>query len=220
MKNERKFLFKRRTKLLFMSGIILLGFSLILWFFVNDNAVDIPSEEIKQDTNPSPKIPLKNTSPSKEIIPSKESNSQNSNSISSSHPKVITEITSPVISKLPPDSQFKGSPTTTTNPIKIKNYKTFNLTLRNETRSPDGFSRYVYTINNQFPGPEIIVDKGDTIRINVTNYIGHPTTIHVHGMVHMELMHMDGVPYATQCPIQNGSSFTYEFEATHPGTYW
>ena len=191
-----------------MSSIILLGLSLILWFFATDNTVETPMEEIKQDTSLSSKIPSKNTLPSK---------SQNSNTIPSSQ---VTEITSPVISKRPSDSQFKEFPSTTTNPIKIKNYKTFNLTLRNETRSPDGFSRYVYTINNQFPGPEIIVDKGDTIRIHVTNYIGNPTTIHVHGMVHRETMHVDGVPFVTQCPIQNGSSFTYEFEATHPGTYW
>src|SRR3954451_8780292 len=142
MKNERKFLFKRKMRLLFISSIILLGLSLILWFYASDNTVETPLEEIKQDTNLSSKIPLKNTLPDKEI-PDKESNSENSNSIHSSQ---ITEITPPVITNRPSDSQFKGSPFTTTNPKKIN--KTFNLILRNETRSPDGFSRYVYTINN------------------------------------------------------------------------
>jgi FtsP/CotA-like multicopper oxidase with cupredoxin domain len=223
MKNEKKFLFKRRIKFFFVSSIILLGLSAILWFFAYTD--DIAVEETKQDSSKDEfKIPLKDIndepkelpkeSPSdKESIdnnssspinndshPQPEMNSENSSS-SSSHPE-----------KLPPESSKETTPppeesqpvTTIPTKIKIKNYKTFNLTLRNETTSPDGFSRHVYTINNQFPGPELVVNKGDTIRINVTNYIGRPTTIHVHGMIQ----------------IQNGSSFTYEFEATHPGTYW
>ncbi|RIA82636.1 Multicopper oxidase [Glomus cerebriforme] len=249
MKNEKKFLFKRRMKFFGISSLLLLGLSFILWFFVStDIIIDAPLEEIKQDSLKESNLPLKdkfgdspketsnkdnfnqdlNSSPSpisdsnSNLNSQSETNSQNS---SSSHPiESPSESPKEITKVIPSNSQFEESQPVTIpppiNPIKIKNYKTFNLTLRNETKSPDGFSRYIYTINNQFPGPEIIVDKGDMIRINVTNYIGHPTTFHVHGMIHKETVYMDGVPYVTQCPIQNGSSFTYEFEATHPGTYW
>ena len=193
---------------------------------IDDRPKETPNEESTNDN-------LKSTSPSpisdsnSNLNPQPEINSPNS--IPSSHteesppesPEEITEVITPN-SQLEESQPVTTQPVTTqpTQPIEIKNYKTFNLVLRNETKSPDGFSRYVYTINNQFPGPELIVDKGDTIRINITNYIGKPTSIHVHGMIHKETVYMDGVPYVTQCPIQNGSSFTYEFDATHPGTYW
>ncbi|EXX61193.1 Fet3p [Rhizophagus irregularis DAOM 197198w] len=238
MRGEKKFLFKRRMKLFVVSSIVLLGLSVILWFFASTEImiIDVPVEETKQGSLKESKIPLKdtindrpkklpnnhdsNSTPSlpngqsnSNLNPQPEINSQNSNSIPSESPEKIAEST-------PSNSQFEESQPETTKPIKIKNYKTFNLVLRNETKSPDGFIRNIYTINNQFPGPEIIVDKGDTVRINITNYIGRSTTIHVHGMIHKETVYMDGVPYVTQCPIQNGSSFIYEFEATHPGTYW
>ncbi|GES87593.1 multicopper oxidase [Rhizophagus clarus] len=210
-------------KFFVVSSIILLGLSLILWLFVATElmTIDTSIEETKQVSLKESKIPLKDTVNNKpQKIPNENDlNSTpslpntHSNSIPSEPPEKITESTFS-------DSQFEESQPETTKPIKIKIYKTFNLVLRNETKSPDGFSRNVYTINNQFPGPEIIVDKGDTVRINVTNYIGRPTTIHVHGMIHKETVYMDGVPYVTQCPIQNGSSFIYEFEAAHPGTYW
>jgi len=237
MKNEKKFLFKRKMKLLCTSSIILVGITLILWFSIStDNIIDSPLEETEQD-------PLEDTfgarpkAISKEIpnkphsnLPSTNHsnpkvNSHDSNLIPPSHPEKShsdsRKMTKPIVMvKLPSQTKFKESSPTTTHPIKIKDYKTFNLTLRNETKSPDGFSRHVYTINNQFPGPEIIVNKGDMIRINVTNYIGQPTTIHVHGMIHKETVYMDGVPYVTQCPVQNGSNFIYEFKAEYPGTYW
>jgi hypothetical protein len=242
MRSEKKYLFKRRMRFFAVSSIILLGLSLILWFFAVTElmVIDVPVEETKQSSLKETKIPLEDTvndRPKKEpdeigfnhdsnstpslptshsnsnLNPQPEVNPQNSNSIPTEPPEKIIEST-------PSSPQFEESQTETTKPIKIKNYKTFDFILRNETKSPDGFFRNIYTINNQFPGPEIIVDKGDTIRINITNYIGQPTTIHVHGMIHKEMVYMDGVPYITQCPIQNGSSYIYEFEATHPGTYW
>ncbi|CAG8486582.1 6664_t:CDS:2 [Funneliformis caledonium] len=174
--------------------------TLILWLFVPTD----PLEDIKQENTDKPKE-----------IPTE---------IPKTHPEPPKDMTPSLVTKqplqTPSHTKLKESQPTATHSAEVKNYKTFNLTLRNETRSPDGFSRYVYTINNQFPGPEITVNKGDNIRINVTNYIGHPTTIHVHGMIHKEAVYMDGVPYITQCPIQNGSSFILDFKATHPGTYW
>ncbi|CAI2173688.1 18184_t:CDS:2 [Funneliformis geosporum] len=220
-------------KLLCIGGLILLGMTLILWLFVPaDPSLSETKQVSSEITDKSEEIPkLHQNLPSIHSHSNSNSeskvNSQDSNIIPSTFPETHSEPPNEMIPSLvtkqplhtPSNTKLKELRPTTTNSVKVKNYKTFNLTLRNETRSPDGFSRYVFTINNKFPGPEIIVNKGDNIRLNVTNYIGHPTTIHVHGMIHNKTVYMDGVPYITQCPIQNGSSFIYEFKATNPGTY-
>lgn len=46
----------------------------------------------------------------------------------------------------------------------------------------DGFSREVYLINNQQPGPLIEVEEGDDLEIFVKNDLTVETTIHWHGM--------------------------------------
>ena len=67
------------------------------------------------------------------------------------------------------------------------------------------------------PGPVIRVAKGDIVRATFTNHVPRPTTTHWHGV---ELRNdMDGTPL-TQRPIEPGASFTYQFKASEPGTYW
>src|ERR1700733_11308616 len=51
----------------------------------------------------------------------------------------------------------------------------FDLTLKKVNSAPDGFSRILSTINGQFPGPTIEVNKGDRIVINIHNELGEPT---------------------------------------------
>ena len=72
--------------------------------------------------------------------------------------------------------------------------------------------------NGQVPGPEIWVDAGDRVRVNVTNDLPVPTTVHWHGVAVPN--EMDGVPGVTQDPIPPGGSFVYEFEAKPSGTFW
>ena len=70
------------------------------------------------------------------------------------------------------------------------------------------------------PGPEIRVREGDTVVVNFVNNdnFGFNHTIHWHGVrVPWE---MDGVPYVSQLPVVQGKSYTYEFVAKDPGTYW
>lgn len=72
--------------------------------------------------------------------------------------------------------------------------------------------------NGQVPGPEVWVNEGDRVRINFTNNLPVPTTVHWHGVrVPNE---MDGVPGVTQDAIEPGESFVYEFDATPSGTFW
>ncbi len=76
----------------------------------------------------------------------------------------------------------------------------------------------VWTYNGQVPGPELRVEKGDTLKINFTNNLPQETTIHFHGIRVPNAM--DGVPGVTQEPIKPGESFVYEFAPKDAGTFW
>ena len=73
------------------------------------------------------------------------------------------------------------------------------------------------TYNGQVPGPLIRVTEGDTLRVTLKNELDQPTSIHWHGL-HVPNA-MDGVPPFTQAPIEPGQRFTYEFPASHAGTF-
>jgi FtsP/CotA-like multicopper oxidase with cupredoxin domain len=75
-----------------------------------------------------------------------------------------------------------------------------------------------YAFNRQVPGPRIRVTDGDRVRINVTNNLPEPTSVHWHGMILPN--RMDGAAEVTQKPIEPGESFTYEFTAGQAGTYF
>lgn len=101
---------------------------------------------------------------------------------------------------------------------KLREY-TWNLT---ETEyNPDGVYRPMLVINNQFPGPLIEVNEGDTIRVTVQNQMSNSTAIHFHGIYQNGTNWMDGTIGITQCPIAPGHTFTYEFTVSdQSGTYW
>jgi iron transport multicopper oxidase len=76
-------------------------------------------------------------------------------------------------------------------------------------------------INGQWPCPQLDVDKGDTVIVNVCNNLGNQsTTIHWHGIHHNGTNIMDGANGVTQCAIAPGQRQRYEFIADKPGTYW
>jgi len=70
----------------------------------------------------------------------------------------------------------------------------------------------------RLPSPTIRVEVGDHVRIHLHNTHYLPHTIHVHGTIHPNAM--DGVPDFTQAPVRPGETFTYEFVARQPGTFW
>ncbi|MDV2686439.1 multicopper oxidase family protein [Alkalihalophilus lindianensis] len=75
-----------------------------------------------------------------------------------------------------------------------------------------------WTYNGSLPGEEIRVQEGDKVLVNVENALDEPTALHLHGFpVPNE---MDGVPGITQNAIMPGETFTYEYQADIPGTYW
>ena len=75
-----------------------------------------------------------------------------------------------------------------------------------------------WLFNGQLPGPELRVTEGDIVRVTLRNQLPEPTSIHWHGIP--VPFGMDGVPELTQQAVQPGGTFTYEFPATVPGTFW
>jgi FtsP/CotA-like multicopper oxidase with cupredoxin domain len=82
----------------------------------------------------------------------------------------------------------------------------------------DGAKLRVWAYNNQVPGPTLRIRLGETLRVRFTNRLPQATTIHWHGV--RVPNPMDGVPNATQPPIEPGGSFTYEFTPKDAGTFW
>ncbi|WP_394346459.1 multicopper oxidase family protein [Haloarcula amylovorans] len=70
----------------------------------------------------------------------------------------------------------------------------------------------------QFPGPELRVQEGDVLSVELTNDLQEETTIHWHGIPVPNPV--DGVPNVTQDPIAPGDTFTYTFRAEPAGTYF
>ncbi|XP_053672224.1 uncharacterized protein LOC128722576 [Anopheles nili] len=83
----------------------------------------------------------------------------------------------------------------------------------------NGMERGVVTINRRIPGPAMHVCKRDTIVVDVENELeGLGSSIHWHGFHQKASPWMDGVPMVTQCPIAQGTTFRYRFQAVEAGT--
>jgi multicopper oxidase len=74
------------------------------------------------------------------------------------------------------------------------------------------------TYGGELPGKEIRVKRGDVLKVDLSNTLNVPTTIHWHGIALRN--DMDGVPILTQPEIKAGGRFTYEFTVPDAGTYW
>ncbi|KAK6438332.1 hypothetical protein LTR95_005471 [Oleoguttula sp. CCFEE 5521] len=93
--------------------------------------------------------------------------------------------------------------------------------IRDHIHNPDGIYRPMILVNNQFPGPIIEINEGDTIVVHVENRAVNATSIHWHGMYQNGTNYMDGTTGVTQCPIAPGQHFTYEFTVSgQSGSYW
>ena len=75
--------------------------------------------------------------------------------------------------------------------------------------------------NIRMPSPPLRVEAADTVRITLENTHYVPHTIHLHGVDHpfeVDGEGNDGVPQASEKPVEPGESRTYEFRAREPGT--
>ncbi|WOL07009.1 laccase-6 [Canna indica] len=72
-------------------------------------------------------------------------------------------------------------------------------------------TKEIVTVNGMFPGPTVYAQEDDRIIVRVTNDSPYNATIHWHGVRQRLTCWADGPSYITQCPIQTGQTYTYEF---------
>ncbi|GAB2263932.1 hypothetical protein Droror1_Dr00026066 [Drosera rotundifolia] len=75
-------------------------------------------------------------------------------------------------------------------------------------------TKSIVTVNGQFPGPKILVREDDRVEVTVTNHVKYNVTLHWHGVRQLRSGWADGPAYVTQCPIQTGQSYVYNFTIT------
>ncbi|WP_324655753.1 multicopper oxidase family protein [Bacillus cereus] len=108
---------------------------------------------------------------------------------------------------------------TATKPLKVEKGPEVTLVVKEENQKlGNGVIVPVWTFNGSSPGPEIRVKKGEKVKVTLKNELSAPVSIHWHG--YPVPNNMDGIPGVTQDAVEPGKSFTYEFEANVPGTYW
>ncbi|MCH5472345.1 multicopper oxidase family protein [Bacillus cereus] len=108
---------------------------------------------------------------------------------------------------------------TATKPLKVEKGPEVTLIAKEEKQKlSNGVIVPVWTFNGSSPGPEIRVKKGEKVKVTLKNELSAPVSIHWHG--YPVPNNMDGIPGVTQDAVEPGKSFTYEFEANVPGTYW
>ena len=81
-----------------------------------------------------------------------------------------------------------------------------------------GVRTEAWTYNGGLPGPLIRARRGDRIIVHFTNTLPQSTTVHWHGV--QVPIQMDGVPGASQAPVENGESFKYDFVVPDAGLFW
>ncbi|TVU07930.1 hypothetical protein EJB05_41308 [Eragrostis curvula] len=87
--------------------------------------------------------------------------------------------------------------------------------------APDCQQSVMIGINGKFPGPTIEANAGDLISVEVTNSMHtEGLVIHWHGIRQIGTPWADGTAAISQCPINGGETFTYEFVADKPGTFF
>jgi FtsP/CotA-like multicopper oxidase with cupredoxin domain len=76
-----------------------------------------------------------------------------------------------------------------------------------------------YTINDQSPGPTIVIHAGDLLEVTLVNEsVSDGITLHWHGVDVPK--GEDGVAGVTQDAVEEGEKFVYRFVVDDPGTYW
>lgn len=97
--------------------------------------------------------------------------------------------------------------------------KVINLTAKEAVNQFDSTHKFtVWTFNGSVPGSTIRVKQGEKVTIHLKNELPEPVTIHWHGLPVPNSQ--DGIPGVTQNAVQPGQTYTYQFVATVPGTYW
>ena len=92
------------------------------------------------------------------------------------------------------------------------------LTIGQVSVEVDGKISRAVGINGTVPGPLIRLKEGQRVRLRVQNTLDEDSSIHWHGL--LVPFEMDGVPGVSFPGIMPRSTFDYEFDLSHAGTYW
>lgn len=102
-------------------------------------------------------------------------------------------------------------------PVAAKQKITLKASIVKEMVNGKPIKRLAY--NGMIPGPQIRVQQGDSIEVELVNDTDVPTTLHSHG-VRLDYR-FDGVPgVGKQKPIPPGGRFTYHLSFPDAGIYW
>ncbi|XP_044504743.1 laccase-17-like [Mangifera indica] len=103
--------------------------------------------------------------------------------------------------------------------LSITRHYKFDIKLQNVTRLCH--TKSIVSVNGRFPGPRIVAREGDRLLIKVVNHVQNNISIHWHGIRQLQSGWADGPAYITQCPIQTGQSYVYNFTIVgQRGTLW
>jgi len=94
---------------------------------------------------------------------------------------------------------------------------------KDSSLSPDcNLDRLMLLVNNQFPGPTMEANVGDTVKVTLINE--SPTeslALHFHGLTMQGQPYLDGASTVTQCASGPMQTQIYEFSVSDSGThYW
>ncbi|XP_031259029.1 laccase-4-like [Pistacia vera] len=93
----------------------------------------------------------------------------------------------------------------------VRHYN-FSVVMTNFTKLCS--TKSIVTVNGKFPGPTLYAREGDNVLVRVTNHVQYNVTIHWHGVRQLRTGWYDGPAYVTQCPIQPGQNYLYNFTLT------
>ncbi|WP_338502347.1 copper resistance system multicopper oxidase [Sphingomonas kaistensis] len=92
------------------------------------------------------------------------------------------------------------------------------LTIGQVAVKVDGKVSRAIGVNGTVPAPLVRLKEGERVRLRVQNTLDEDSSIHWHGL--LVPFEMDGVPGVSFPGIMPRSTFTYEFDVPHYGTYW
>ncbi|KAJ7685843.1 Cupredoxin [Mycena rosella] len=105
--------------------------------------------------------------------------------------------------------------------------KHVTLDVVNAKLAPDGFSRSTVVVNGQYPGPPILLTKGDSLSVTVNNRLTDPTmrrstSLDLDGLFSTTSeLYDEGSSFVTQCPIGPNASYTYNHgPIDQAGSFW
>jgi FtsP/CotA-like multicopper oxidase with cupredoxin domain len=102
--------------------------------------------------------------------------------------------------------------------IRLRDGDRLDLRIGPVRKTIDDAELRMLAYNGSVPGPNLHVDQGSQLTVQVRNDGDVEATVHWHGL-RLENRY-DGVPHETQEPIPVGGTFTYQLQFPDPGFYW